>query len=135
MKNNTNERARIITAERVQNASDKYIYDAAIENMRQEVVAQKETVIQQLIAEETGTSIINPLEIAVRCSLVPYEDGVEEVLWDGNVRIRFLPVGIVQDNGTAQLVQQFERVPAPVMGGIVEPTGEEEPCDPSEDGE
>jgi len=135
MKNNTNERARIITAEREQSSATQRTYDAAIEHMRQEVVAQRETVIQQLIAEETGTTIINPEEIARRCSLKPYPDGVEEVLWDNNVRIRFLPVGIVQDNGTARLVQQFERVPAPVMGGIVEPTGEEEPCDTSEYGE
>jgi hypothetical protein len=88
-------------------------YDRAIENMKQDVIAQKESVLHAFIVEETGSNIINPEEIERRGYFKPYPDGVEELIWDGNPRIRFLPVSIITENGKAQLVQQFERLPAP----------------------
>lgn len=113
MKNNTNHLARLRVQERDQTADFKRVYDEGIENMKQEVIAQRESVLQAFITEEVGSNIINPEEIARRGQLKPYPDGVEEFLWDDHPRIRFLPVGFMNDNGTRRLVQQFERIPAP----------------------
>ena len=88
-------------------------YHTLIQSMQQEVVAHKESLIQALVAEETGSPIVSPQEILTRGQIKVYPDGIEEFIWDNLPRIRFYQVKLVDVDGRSRMVQPFEQIPVP----------------------
>ena len=110
---NTNARARILTLQRDTAFTRQAEYEEGIQTMMREVLQQRETLLQEFLAQENGGEGVTPEEMPLRGYFKTFPDGVAEFVWDGNIRLRFHPPKFVDVEGTMRPVQQFERLNEP----------------------